>query len=473
MSIFHSGLGKEKISEILKNKKIKIHFVGVGGVGMYSLCVLSKEAGYEVSGSDREISHLCNSLIDAGYDVKIGHAEENASGAGLIVYSLAIAEDNPEIRYAERNGIPGASRAEYLGFIMENYKKSISVSGSHGKSTTTAMISEIFKKAGCEPTVVLGAALPNTDCPVHIGKEELLICEGCEYKDSFLHFSPSATVFTNLELDHVDYFDGIEALKRSFLKAMNLPELSVVNIDDENLRELIPFVKTRTVTFGESSRADYKVLTKEWKGGFYRLKIRHEGEDMLDVCLSVPGRFNAINAAAAATVALEAGIARDSISRALSEFCGIERRMEKLCTLGRCEVYYDYAHHPTEIRSVISAIREMTGKEVTVIFKPHTYSRTAGLMKEFVSALSLADKVFICEISAIREKAIDGINASSLVSRIGDKAAKLNDDDVLDAIGDIENSAIIIMGAANLDKVKKMILESEKTRKNGRENGKR
>ena len=461
MSIFHSNLGKEKISEILKSRNTKIHFLGVGGVGMCSLCQLSREAGYSVSGSDREISPLCNLLIDAGYDIKIGHSEENVKGAGLVVYSIAISEDNPEIRYAERVGIPAISRAEYLGFIMGNYSKSISVSGSHGKSTTTAMISEIFKSAGADPTVVLGAALPHTDSPVRIGKKELLICEGCEYKDSFLYLSPSATVFTNLELDHVDYFDGLDSLKRSFLEAMNLPELSVVNIDDKNLRELIPFVKTRVVTFGESEAADYKAIIEEWKAGYYRLKIRHGDSDILDVRLCLPCRFNAINAAAAATAAFESGVSSDAVLTALEEFSGIERRLEKLGDYGTNLVYYDYAHHPTEIRSVINAVREITGREVAVIFKPHTYSRTAGLFDGFVSSLSLADKVFLSEISAIRERAIEGISSSALASMIGEKATKINDGDVLDAIREIENYAIIIMGAANLDKVRRLI-EGEK-----------
>ena len=469
MSIFHSNLGKEKIAEILKNKNVKIHFVGVGGVGMYSLFVLSAGLGYSVSGSDREISPLSNGLIEEGYDVKIGHSEENAKGAGLLVYTLAVAEDNPELSYAEKAGIPRVSRAEYLGFIMENYERRISVSGSHGKSTTTAMIAKIFEEAKKNPTVISGAALPTSNLPIRIGGEDFLIFEGCEYKDSFLYFNPTVSVFTNLELDHVDYFDGIDSLKKSFLKAMNLARISVVNIDDENLRGLIPFVRGKTVSFGESEDADYRVYIKEWKRGFYELKIEREGRVMLDAPLSVPARFNAMNAAAAATVALELGIARESISRALSEFRGIERRMEKLCDFGSCEVYYDYAHHPTEISSVINSLRELTGKQIAVIFKPHTYSRTAGLMEGFVSSLSLADRVFVSEISAIRERAVAGVSSSALVSRIGDKATKLNDDDVLDAIAEIRNSTIIIMGAANLDKVKKMILEREKIVRNGRE----
>ena len=321
MSIFHSGLGKEKISEALKNKKAKIHFVGVGGVGTYSLCVLSKESGYAVSGSDRENSAFCNRLIAEGYDIKIGHSEENAKGASLVVYSLAVEEDNPEIRYAKRCGIPSVSRAEYLGFIMENYKRSISVSGSHGKSTTTAMIAEIFEAAGKNPTVISGAALSSSNSPLRVGDEELLIFEGCEYKDSFLHFNPTVSVFTNLELDHVDYFDGIDSLKSSFLRAMNLARLTVVNIDDGNLFELLPLAKGKAVSFGTRDGADYRVYTEKWRNGYYGLKMRHEGVDILDIRLSVPGRFNAMNAAAAATAAFSLGVSAEAVSSALGAFC--------------------------------------------------------------------------------------------------------------------------------------------------------
>lgn len=458
MSVFHSGIEKKEIMELLKDKKLKIHFTGAGGVGIFSLLKISARLGYTVSGSDRDISPLSNRLIDEGYNVYIGHSEENARDSQLLVYTLALSEDNPELKFASDNKIPAVSRAEYLGALMENYGERISVSGSHGKSTTTAMISKIFEHDGKNPTVILGANLPSSHEPLRFGSEELLVFEGCEYKDSFLRFSPTATVFTNLELDHIDYFPNIEALKLSFLKAMGISHLSVVNLDDKNLSELIPYASGRVVTYGESENADYRAVIEEWKKGYYSLEIRHAGIVYPKIKLSVPGRFNAMNALGAAAVALEYSVSERIVKEALEDFFGIERRLEKIGEYKGNQVYYDYAHHPTEIKSAIECVREMTGKGVYVIFKPHTYSRTAGLMDEFVKALSLADRVFLCEISAIRERAIHGVSSDRLASMIGTRAIKIRDEDVRDALSEVKNSAIIIMGAANLDTVKKLIV---------------
>ncbi|MBE6644247.1 MAG: UDP-N-acetylmuramate--L-alanine ligase [Ruminococcaceae bacterium] len=462
MSVFHSKFTKDEIMETLKNTDAKIHFIGVGGVGMYSLFLLSSRLGYTVSGSDRELSPLLNKLIDEGYDVSVGHTSENACGKDLVVYTLALPADNPELVYAEDNKIPAVSRAEYLGVLMENYCERISVSGSHGKSSTTAMISSVLTAAGLDPTVVLGASLPNSDSPLRVGGKEYLVFEGCEYKDAYLRFSPTVTVFTNLEHDHVDYFSDIESIRQSFLAAMNIPKVAIVNCDDENLRRLIPLAKSKIITYGESENADYRVIIYSLKAGYYGFKILHGGRDVLEIKLSLPGRFNAMNAAGAAVFAITAGISCDIISDSLSAFRGIERRLEKIGRYSSNSVFYDYAHHPTEIKTVIESIREMTKKEVVVIFKPHTYSRTAGFMDDFVRALSLADRVLLCEISAIREKAIEGVSSAAIASKIGEKAVVISDDSVIDALKEVENSSIVIMGAADLSRVKDLILKKGK-----------
>lgn len=457
LSKFHSNSGKGEIFEILKNKGAKIHFTGVGGVGMYSLFKLSDYLGYSVSGSDREGSSLLEELTLSGYDVKIGHNRENAMNKDLLVYTLAADGENPEISKAEEEEIPTVSRAEYLGVVMESYKERIGVSGSHGKSTTTAMLDAIFNEAKKNPTTLLGARL-NEGSPIRIGSTDYMIYEACEYKDSFLYFSPTVSVFTNLELDHVDYFKDLDAIKASFLKAMNMPGLSVINADDENLRDLISGVSTRTVTFGECGSIDYQGCISEGVNGCYSLKIRHGGREIINIKLSIPGRFNAKNALAAASAAYELGIKGEDIEKALSSFYGIERRLEKIGELNDVPVYYDYAHHPTEIECAIGAVKDMCRGEVVVIFKPHTYSRTAGLMNEFVKALSLADRVYLTEISAIREKKIEGVSSEAIARRIGEKAKFVNDGDILIALENVKASAIIIMGAANLDVVKGKII---------------
>ena len=458
LSKSNSKWGKDKISGILKKRGAKIHFVGVGGVGMYSLFTLSERFGFCVSGSDRERSRLTDSLISAGKDVKIGHCAENADGKDLLVYTLAISEDNPETVRGGERGTPCVSRAEYLGALMEKYIIRIGVSGTHGKSTSCAMLDRIFCSAGKNPTTLCGASLPEISLPVRVGGEKYFIYEGCEYKDSFLRFSPTVSVFTNLELDHVDYFNNIEEIKSSFLKAMDLSGTAVINIDDENLYSLFSKTKSNVVTFGEREDSNYRYSVIGNRGGFYSFEVFKKDKSVLKCDLAVAGKHNVKNAVGAAAAALEVGIPGEVIEDALSSFSGIERRMERIGSFGNSDVYYDYAHHPTEIECAVNTVKEITGKSVTVIFKPHTYSRTAGLMTDFVGALSLADKVLLCDISAIREAEIPGVNSSRLAEMIGNKAKKISEEEIIEELSCADNGAIIIMGAANLDTVKEKII---------------
>ena len=459
MSNFNFYCKKEEISKILKNRASRVHFVGVGGVGMYSLFMLTKKMGHYVSGSDREPSRFTDKLTQAGEKICIGHSEDNARGCNLLVYTHAVSNDNPEIKFAKENGILSVSRAEYLGAVMENYQIKIGVSGTHGKSTVTAMLSRIFEFAGKNPTTVLGAIVPQTDSPVKIGGEAYFIYEACEYKDSFLNFSPTAAVYTNLEFDHMDYFKDIESLESSFIKSMNKADFCIVNTDDERLKSLVPHIKGDVVTYGVNWNADYRAEIIGVNKGFYSFSVCFNEKKSTAVSLSIPGRFNVLNALGAFALANRLGIDEKIISEALSSFRGIERRIERIGDYGNLEVYYDYAHHPTEIECTVNTLREMTGGAVYVIFKPHTYSRTAGLFDDFVKALSLADGVYLCDISAIREDAIEGISSEMLAKSIGNKAIRAEDKEIksiIDSSGIAkENGALIIMGAANMDCFKK------------------
>lgn len=454
MSKYNSNVGKNRIKAIIKNKDSHVHFVGVGGVGMYSLFRLTELSCRRVSGSDREESRLTSALKKRGAAIRIGHSAENVKEADLAVYTLALSEDNPEVSYALESSVPTASRAEYLGAIMEEYKERIGVSGTHGKTTTTAMLDAIFARAGREPTTVLGAIIPGMDEPLRIGKKDFFIYEACEYMDSFLSFSPTVSVFTNIELDHVDYFKDIEALKKSFLSAMSMSGLCVVNSDDENLCSLIPFLKNRCVSFGTGEDADYRVTEIRQKQGRYSFKIRHEGVDKLEISLNAPGRFNVMNAAAAAALSCEVGIPGAYIEEALRSFSGVERRLERLGEYNGAQVFYDYAHHPTEIECAIKSVRELCPGRAAVIFKPHTYSRTAAFIEEFASALSLADVVLLCDISAIRERDTLGVSSELLASKIKCRAKYVTDEDCARELLCESFDSLIIMGAANLDKVK-------------------
>ena len=456
LSKFHSGIKKEEILGILESKDVKIHFVGVGGVGMYSLCRLTLSLGYEVSGTDREDSELCLQLRRCGCKVTVGHTDAAAAGAALIVYSLAVSEDNPELLYAESEGICAVSRAEYLGALMTLYKERIGVSGSHGKSTTTAMIHAIFERAGKSPTTLLGAKQKGGS-PLTLGEREYMIYESCEYKDSFLRFSPTVALFTNLEHDHVDYFKSFESLCDSFWLAMNSAPKAIVNSDDGNLRQIIKKLKRRPATFGESADADVRGVVTHRENGCYDIEVFYTGTSFC-INLSIPGRYNAKNALAAAALSLECGISHDAIKGALESFEGIERRLEVLGERNGAKIYYDYAHHPTEISCAIEAVRETGAGKLLVIFKPHTYSRTARFMNEFANALSLADEVILCEVSAIREEKIKGVSSERLANIIGKKATLLKDSEVCLALDNSGASSVIIMGAANLDEVKRDII---------------
>lgn len=458
VSMHNSFCGKEKIAGILKKEDAKIHFCGVGGIGMSSLFILTCNMGREASGSDREESRYTRLLNERYGRIYIGHRSSNVYGADLLVYTLAVDEKNPELVFARENGIPAVSRADYLGAIMENYNVRIGVSGTHGKSTVTAMTSDIFVLAEKNPTTVLGAKLPDSDLPLRVGGKNVMIYEACEYKDSFLAFSPTISIFNNAELDHADYFSGIEEIKSSFLKAINKSHTAIINGDDPILHSLIGGIETDYATFGEISDADYRIVDVNNENGFYSFKILH-GYRLTDkISLSVPGKFNLLNAAAAYAAADRAGIRSDVAISALSRFSGIERRMEKKGSFNSADVFYDYAHHPTEIRNTIKTLKEMNYRNIAVVFKPHTYSRTKALFRGFVDSLRLADKVYLCEISAIREKEIKGLNSELLVREIGEKAEFCCEKDIKKSILKNKFDAIVIMGAANLDEICKQLL---------------
>ena len=434
----------------------RIHFVGAGGVGMYSLVMLSRALGFSVSGSDREEGEYTKLLEEEGVEISIGHKIENVENKELVVYSLAVAKDNPELLFALKNNIKTVTRPAFLGFLMKKYKNRIGVSGTHGKTTTTAMLDRIFSLNNSEQTTLLGSVIPGEHTPLRLGGKELFLYEACEYRDAFLSFSPTASVFTNLELDHVDYFKSAEQIKESFRKAMEIPKFSVVNLDSPWLREVSESVSSKCVGFGESLDAEYRIAEISKSFGIYSFSIKKKCEKILSVNLSIPGRFNVYNAAAAAVMALEYGVERKTIEEALCGFKAPPRRLEKVGEYNGDAVYYDYAHHPTEIEATLNTLREMTHKKITVVFKPHTYSRTAGFLHEFAKALALADRVLICDISAIREKVMVGISSEKLASLIGNKATRVEEKGISEYL---TGGVTVIMGAADLNKVKDEILK--------------
>ncbi len=463
LSKFNSFLGFEKIADCISKKSAHVHFVGVGGISMYSLFIFTRARGISASGSDKSNSERTEKLIEMGCDVRVPENVSGAKSASLIVYSLAVSECDRELRIAEEMGIPTVSRAEYLAYLSLEYKMKLSVSGSHGKSTATAMLTKVLSEAELFPTAISGAQLAGTSEPYLLGSKDYLVFEACEYKDSFLKFTPDISVFLNLDLDHTDYFKSFDDIGRSFLSAMERARVCVVNKDDCELYSLAELSERRIISFGIEEDADIRAVNLKSDFGRYSFSVVKSGEIIAEISLAVLGKFSVYNALAAFSVAYTLGVEPGVISAALSRFFGIGRRLE---TLGKRKdsspIIYDYAHHPSEIASGILAVREFFKGEIAVIFKPHTYTRTRDLFDGFVTSLALADKVYLSEIDAIRESAIEGVNAESLAKAIGESAEALSDDLIIERVKDFEG-AIIIMGAGNVEKIKTEIINKINT----------
>ncbi len=436
------------------SKYSRIHFAGIGGVGMYSLALHSIINGKLVSGSDISKSALTASLEEAGAVIYQHHKGENVKGAELVVYSLSIATDNPELIYASEHGIPTLSRAEFMSKLISPYKNRIAVSGSHGKSTVTAMLAHIFLRCGKDPTVMAGAAI-NDGIPYIHGSDEYIIYEACEYKDSFLKFTPTSVSVTNLELDHTDYFKSLEDIKRSFLFSLNSAEsFSVINTDDGNLLSLLSGIDGNVITVGASSCADlsYSITSL---GGTIGYSLRRGGKDIGTYSLMLHGVFNISNAMIAIATAYGYGIEPDEAATALESFSGIPRRMELVGYRNGRPIIYDYAHHPTEIKAVIDALHERY-ERLTVIFRPHTYSRTRDLWDDFVRALRSAEHLILTDIFAAREPLIYGVSAKRLADQAG--GLYLADKDIVRAVDSFTSGAIAVMGAGELEDIKNALL---------------
>lgn len=457
MSKNNSFLGIHNILDILSRAGVRVHFCGVGGVGMYPLFRLTEKFGITVSGSDRERGAYVNKLLSEHKDIFIGERKTLPAGTSLVVYSLAVDDDNAEIRYAEQRSIPTVSRAELLGALMCCYQNKIGVSGTHGKSTVTAMLSEIFSGMGLLPTVLCGANM-HSGGPFLDGTLDHLIYEACEYKDSFHKFSPDVALFLNMELDHTDWFKSEAALKASFLFAINKAKLAIINIDDKGLLSLLPGVTAKHITVGTTDAADYKYTVISNEPRRLKFSLYKHGRHMTDISLRLIGEFNISNAAMAAVAAIESCVPVSAVSEALSSFSGIERRLELRGEFMGRRVYYDYAHHPTEIRESILAVRAESPDGVTVVFSPHTYSRTRSLFDGFAGALSLADTVIITEISGMRERDDGSVNSAMLADAVGAIVATR-----AEKIGELlpkTKGAVIIMGAAPNEHILAHILAS-------------
>ena len=435
----------EKIRCYLKDRNIKIYMVGIGGVGMCALAHHLSGLGYSVSGCDRARGEWVDTLLSAKIPVSVGEGSVPPD-TGLVVASLAIPHTSRELASALSMGIPVTTRPALLGAVMTDYGVRIGVSGTHGKSSTVAMLDRIFSASGLSPTTLSGAALSG-GMPYNRGRGECFIYEGCEYRDAFLHFSPSTAVITSAELDHTDYFKSREQYISSFVRAASSARDRVVlNADDDGCKSISKMLPTPPVTVGRRGACDY-IYTPLGDNASFRL--RRGGKELGVFTLDLTGEFFSTDGALAVVAALECGVSVEDCRVGLSEYRGIQRRMQALGVRWGREIIYDYAHHPTEMRAVITSVKKKFGK-CTVVFCPHTYTRTAALWWDFVNALRLADHAVLVDVYAAREEALRGVNSPSLARDVGGRAVYLAEDAVLPYVLNETLGPVIVVGAGDM-----------------------
>lgn len=457
-----------------------VFFIGVGGVMMSSLALLTARAGHPVCGSDRARTAVTDALTEGGVTVLYGHAAENIpENCGLVVYTVAISEDNPEYVEALGRGIPCVSRADYLGALMTGYIHRVGVAGMHGKSTCTSMCAQILLDAAVDPTILSGAAYAPMGGAYRLGdSKEHFLFEACEYMDSFLDFHPTVAVLLGAELEHVDYFKDMEQITESFARYASLTGpngVTVVNLDDDSIlesarRALERGLTGRLVTFSAKGdpAADFRAEEIRIEEGLPCFTLIARGETRGEVRMAVPGRHQVINALAAAAAMDACGIPMEAILSGLAHYVGAGRRMEYKGDVNGARVYDDYGHHPTEVRATLEGAKALCreGCRLICVFQPHTYSRTAALYADFLTAFDAADRVLFMDIYAAREDNIYGVSSAGLAADINQARPDKADycatpHDAAEAVRSLamEGDTVVIMGAGDVIKVTARLFE--------------
>lgn len=438
---------------------------------MSGLAEILLDEGFAVSGSDSHETGLTRHLTDKGARVYYGQRAANIErepGINVVVYTAAIHQDNPEWLAAKDQGLPMLSRAELLGGMMGNYKQAVAVSGTHGKTTTTSMITDILLAGGMDPTISVGGILKDIGGNIRVGGPELFVTEACEYTNSFLSFAPTMEVILNIEEDHLDFFKDIQDIRHSFrLFAEKIPAngLLVVNSSIESVEEITSGLKCKTVTFGMDAASTYSAVNityDEYARPSYDLIV--QGENVNRITLGVTGEHNVYNSLGAIAIAMELGVGFDAIMSGLKIFTGTDRRFEKKGEVGGITVIDDYAHHPQEIRATLSAAKNYPHKKLWCVFQPHTYTRTRAFLDEFADALLAADEVILADIYAARETDTLGVSAKDIAIRLERLGASVHYIPSFDEIETfilehcINGDLLITMGAGDIVKVGEKLL---------------
>ena len=392
-----------------------VHLVGIGGVSMRPLGLVLKGMGLLVTGSDMNSSVSTDELISQGIHVAIGHRAENIEGAACIIRTAAAHNDNPEIQAARAAGIPIFERAQAWGVIMQEYKNAICISGTHGKTTATSMMTHILMAAQWDPTVMIGGYLPMLHAGHRVGHGDTIVLESCEYCDSFLNFYPTLAVVLNIEEDHLDYFKDLKEIEHSFHQFAELAtDRILANGDDPNTVEALEGLNYVTFGLGEKNRVRAENVSADWR----HLDVTCDGELYCHLNLQVLGKHNVLNALAAAGAAWLLGVPGDAVTEGLATFTGANRRLQYKGKFNGADVYDDYAHHPGELSATIDAVRSMNYNRIVLAFQPHTYTRTHALFNDFIRELKKPDVTVLAEIYAARERNTVGISSKDIQKEI-------------------------------------------------------
>ena len=457
MSVSNTHFGAKQIEEMLKPCK-SIFFCGIGGINMSSLAHVSKVCGWRVGGSDRTKSRLTERLEAEGIEIFYSHDAKNIESYDAFVYTVAIGEDNAEYVRAKERGIPIISRADYMGYIMTEYKNRIGVSGMHGKSTVTSMCASLLLSADTDPTVLSGAELDLMGGAYRVGGKDFFLFEACEYMDSFLDFNPNIAIILNIELDHVDYFEDIEHIKRSYRAFADISLKNggtvIANADDDNV--LRAFYDCEDVIYFGIENKKAKVMAENitQTNGKYSFDLVYCDDFVQRIDLSVSGYHNVYNALATSALALICGFSKESLYEGLKNFSGAARRMEYKGSVNGARVFDDYGHHPTEVKTTLAGVKKMLEGDgrLFCVFQSHTYSRTHALFDDFADALSVADRVIVADIYAARETDTLGVTPELLAEKIEGGVACHGFDNIAKKLKDelSKNDIAVVMGAGDI-----------------------
>ena len=441
-----------------------IHMIGIGGSGMCPLAELLLSRGYKITGSDKSDNANIKRLKALGITVYNEHKAENIDGADLVAFSAAVHNDNPEMKAADENSVPRMERSQLLGAVTRCYDNVIGVSGTHGKTTVSSIITQILLLNKQNPNAVIGGKLPIADSSCVVGDSQTLVCESCEFVDSFLMFSPDITVLLNIDNDHMDYFKNMENLENSFKKFVSKGKICYANGDDSRVKNVVSGIDSKVITYGFSEDNDYYPQNiTAGKYGFC-FDVMHRGEKVGDLDMHVPGRHNIYNGLVSFAVCYEMGVQPKGIADAVARFTGAGRRFEFIGEARGITVVDDYAHHPTEMLATLQAAKTLDYKRVIVAFQPYTYSRVALLREGMIKALSVADKVFVTPIVASREENVYGVKSEDITDSLPDAQVVSDYNELAEKMIESANDGdlIITMGAGDIYKAAHIVLEKLK-----------